>query len=229
MKPFLLSPVSLNKMLQMAGNSVETLLYLESALREKINASQAKEAFLPLMQNITDLIENATFQEKNLTQLDPWSGARGLTDKLHAAFNSTKLSEFQDFIATKLLDKIPAESMTLDCVVGDKADFLRAYSKGDGNPLEGEELEAMDRLFNAWLAQPENKMLMQDGVIYRGTDEGEVLQDTSEDTVKARANKIRELLKDPVRGFERYVELKKPGAQVRIVQHEAPQEEIAPS
>lgn len=224
MGSFILNPGSFAKILETAGPSVETLEYLASGLTERVEKSRAMAEFSDLIKEVKTLVDNAVFQESNLTKIDIWSGARGLADKLHAAFSGTELSAFQDFIASKLASKVPVEQVTLDCAIDDKAGFVRAYSS-NGKLLEGEALDAMDMLFNAYLAQPGNNMIMQDGVIYSGTNSGEVITDETDQAVKQRVSKIRDMLADPVKGFQRYLQDKKPGAHVTVIQHEAEQEE----
>lgn len=226
MDPFILHPESLTKILQMAGTQVETLEYLQSALQEKTKTSGTE--YSEVMNEITKLVDYAVSQEQKLNKLNSWSGARDMVDKLRAVFETNEFSTFQDFMAAKLASKVPVEQITLDCEISDQAEFLRAYSI-NGEVLEGDALEAMDILFNSWLAQPETKMIMNNGVIYSGTDKGEIARDTDASVVKARAERVKELLSDPVLGFESYVQKKKPGAQVQVIRHEVAREEQAPS
>lgn len=226
MEPFMLNPESLTKILQMAGNQVETLEYLKKGLVEKTRKSGTEYA--ELIGEVTKLVDYAVSQAKNLNKLDPWSGNRDLIDKMHAIFTTSEFSAFQNFMADKLASRVPVAPITLDCEINDEAEFLRAYSV-NGEVLQGEALEAMDILFNSWLAQPEIGMLMQNGVIHAGTEQGEIVKDVTSNAVKARADQVRELLSDPVRGFERYVQQKKTDAKIDVIQHQAVREEQAPS
>ena len=183
---------------------------------------------MDLTNEVKKLVENAEYQEQNLSKIDYWSGAAGVGKQLLDHYSTTQLSAFQEFMAAKLASKVPGEKVTMDCIISDEAEFKRAYSI-DGKVLEGDALEAMDTLFNAWLAQPGNEMIMQDGIIYSGTDQGEVAKDNSSNAVKERADKVRQLLSDPVKGFESYVQDKKQGAKIEIIRHEEAREEPVPS
>lgn len=224
MDTFTLNPESLAKILQLGGNQVETLTYLQSALTEKLKKTGAMSEFADLRDEVKKLVDNAVFQAQKLDNLDPWSGAAGLLDRLHAIFSTTDFSAFQEFMATKAAIKVPEGEITLDCMVSDKAEYIRAFSM-NGVVLEGETADAIDALFTGWLDQPENKMIMQDGVIYSKTDKDEIAQDKNEGIVKERADRIRELLNN--NSFEHYVQQKNPAINIVINQHVQP--EAAPT
>ncbi len=228
MSTFELRSESLAKILEIAGSREETLSYFQSSLNEKINAAEAQADFSDFMPELERLIDNAIYQEQRLSQLDPWSGSLSTLSQLHDIYKATEFSGFQDFMASKSANSVPVEQITLDCMIGDGAEFKRAYSI-NGQQLDGEALDAMDTLFNAWLAQPENNMIMKDGVIYAAADSGEIKPDQSAAVALARAEKIREMLRDNTHGFEHYVQQKKESARVNIVQHNAEKDEPMPS
>lgn len=223
---FMLNPESLTKILQLGSSQVETMTYLQSALTEKIKKSNTMSEFADLQSEVTKLVDNAIFQEQSLSNLDPWSGAAGLPDKLHAIYSMTEFSAFQDFMATRAAINVPEGVITLDCMVNDMAEYIRAFSM-NGVVLEGETADAIDALFTGWLDQPENKMIMQDGVIYSKTDNDEIAPDKNDSVVKARAEKIRGMLSNKENGFEQYVQQKKPGTKIAIIQHDPA--EVAPT
>lgn len=194
---FILNPDSLNKIVQLVGNQVKTLMYLQSSLNEKTGKA---EEFTDLRVAVNKLVENALFQVKRLVQLDPWSGAAGLVDKLRAYFSATEFGAFQEFIAATSARNIAAEEITLDYAVGKSSQFMRAYTS-EGNMLTGEALDAMDTLFNAWLAK--NNMISEGGVIYEGLNTGEIKK---VDGVNVRVNpeKLLALLNGD--GFQMYVQ-----------------------
>jgi hypothetical protein len=227
MAGFILNPESLNKILQVAGNRVETLEYLHSALAARLKKSDSMPEYADVLGEIKKMVENAVAQEDKLDKLDVWSGSSRLLDKLKEVFSASEFSAFQDFMATKMVNNVPIEQIILDCQISDEGEFIRAYSI-DGKVLEGDRLEAMDTLFNAWLAQAENNMIMQDGIIYSGTDKGEVIKDKSREETKARTDRIRTMLADTKTGFEHYVQQKKPQAQIEIRRHEQEVEKPTP-
>lgn len=193
---FVLSAESLHKILQLAGNQVETLDYLQAALAGKVG--KAAE-FAGLIQEVAKLVENAVFQEQEKEKLNPWSGAPKLTDLLGAYFSKTEFSAFQEFMAAKSVNAIEEASITLDYAVSQSAQFKRAYTR-DGQMLVGAELDAMDTLFNAWLAK--NNLISQGGSIYAGTSKGEIKQHNGQPVIADPHALIARLNEGE---FERYV------------------------
>ena len=109
--------------------------------------------------------------------------------------------------------------------MSDSAEFIRGYSNEDGKLLEDDELEAMDTLFNAWLA--ENKMISQGGVIYAGTAKGEIERDKKGHSIIAPAEKLRTLL-DKTDDFSRFVQKNNPAAEVKVRLHEYAEPKAGP-
>ena len=224
MGTFILNPESFSKILEVTGNAVESLTYLLSSLNDKVKKSRSTAEFSELLGEIQTIVDSAKHREDSLNSIDTWSGARGLTDKLHAFFNSTSWTEFQEYIVSKLVNKVPSDEITLDCIIGSQSEFLRAYSGSDGKSLEGEALNAMDNLFNAWLAL--HKMIMQDGFILAATAQGDVIKDAPGDAEK-RAIKLKELIFDPVEGIGRYLSENKSDSKLNIVLHDQEKTEEA--
>ena len=165
-----LSSESLHKIIQLAGNHVETLEYLQSSLYDKVKKSAE---YAGLMQEVAKLVENAVFQEQEKEKVNPWSGIPGLAGLLKAYYSTTEFSAFQEFMASKSGSNIQEEQIILDYALSRSAEFKRAYTS-EGDMLAGASLDAMDILFNAWLAK--NDLISQDGIIYVGTSKGEIKQ-----------------------------------------------------
>lgn len=210
---FILNAESLNKILQLAGNQVETLDYLQAALSEKIGKN---EEFAGLMEEVTRVVDSAKFQDAEKSKLNSWSGSEGLIDKIRAVFDKTEFGAFQEFMAITSANKIPEEKITLHCALSDKSEFIRAYYSDDDNPLSVDEHATMDTLFNTWLASSEHKMISKDGSIFAATEQGEV--DSGKDP-KVTAKTLNSLLNDKVLGFAAYLQKIKPGVQLTIQQH----------
>ncbi len=108
------------------------------------------------------------------------------------------------------------------------AEYKRAYSF-NGKMVEGEVLDALDTLFNAWIAQPTPTsrwgFISKDGVIYRGNETGEPVMESDAGAQKAVADELKELLSKTGEGsFQSYLQQKNPGIQIEIRLHDAPAE-----
>ena len=215
---FVLNPESLTKLLELVGNHVETLTYFDAALAVKISQSGMKNEFSDLMNETKKLIESATYREQEKNKLSPWSGEADLMTQLKSYYNQTEFEAFQNFLAGQSASMLPAEVITLDCALSRQSEFMRAYSS-EGTLLEGDALVAMDTLFNSWLAQPERQMISKDGVIYAGTDKGEIKLDSEGKPVAADYDKLNQMLGDESNEFARYVNKMNPSVNVVIRQH----------
>lgn len=196
---FVLNPESLNKILQLAGNQVETLKYMQLAIRDKMGKAVELADFIT---EINKLVANAAYQAREKSRADIWSGAPGLTEHLRNLFSQTEFSAFQEFMATSSVDNLDADQIIMDYALSRSAQFMRAYTC-DGNALTGEALDSMDTLFNAWLAK--NQMISEGGIIYEGTSAGEIKQ-VKGASVHVNPDKLDALLSG--NEFEQYVKEK---------------------
>jgi hypothetical protein len=98
--------------------------------------------------------------------------------------------------------KILGERVTdvkLDFALSDDSQLLRGYSS-NGEPLDESSVAAMDKLFNAMLA--EHQMISKGGTIYQGTKNGEIETDKNGELKKADPQEV----KAKIEGFEQYVQ-----------------------
>ncbi len=218
---FVLNPQSLERILQVAGNQVETLKYLEAALLKKTGKNVM---FAGLMAEVNKIVANATFHAQQKDLLDPWSGDPKLVELLHKHFATSEFEAFQEFMARTSAANVNADKITMDYAVSKSGQFLRAYSSED-NPLATEALASMDTLFNAYLAK--SNLISEGGVIYQGTPAGGIKQDNGS-PVHAMPEEVIALLSGNT--FADYVNEKAKSARqitISIRQNEYPEE--APS
>ncbi|WP_133128650.1 hypothetical protein [Legionella nagasakiensis] len=152
-------------------------------------------------------------EQQTKTSVDAWLGERQLST----------IQQFQFNLAAEAAHHISDKSITFDFAVSDAAELLRGYSS-NGQELDAETVEALDKLFNAWLV--ENNMMSKGGVIYEMDEKGNVKKDTAGNPVKADAEKLKELIQDTHRGFEAYVHNKNDDVMVSTRQHAYPEQKV---
>ncbi len=119
----------------------------------------------------------------------------------------------------KIVGDKPISKLALDFAVSNASQLLRGYSI-NGKSLGGDLVAAMDKLFNAWLA--DNNMLSKGGVIFEGTKDGQIKQDGQGNPVKADAENLREKIVNKEDGFEPYVQKHSKSTQITIQQQPYP-------
>ncbi len=224
---FVLNAESLNKILQLAGNQIDTLAYLQAALKEKAGNNPE---FVGLMQEVGKLVKHAEYQLQAKEKLNPWSlvvastvnDAPRLIGLLRAHLSESEFDAFQDFLADTSIrhiaeyiksGAIKEGQITLDYAISRSSQFMRAYSS-DGNMLEGEALDAMDTLFNRWLGK--NDMISEDGVIYMRTEDN--IRKKNGAPVIADPDKLIAMFNG--NGFEKFVQEKHPKVRITIRQND---------
>jgi hypothetical protein len=209
------TPDALNKAIEVACNQIETLKYFATNLHASLEKSGLLKKCEQLILEVEKLVANAQFREDN--KGNPWLGNMAqMPDS-----NETDFNLFQKFLATTSATELKEDKVILDCALSDSAEFLRAYSNEKGELLEDDELNAIDTLFNAWLA--ENNMISKGGVIYAGTAKGDILEDKKGNPVAVPAEKLRAML--DAGDFSQFVQKNNPAVQVNVRLHayEAPQ------
>lgn len=81
--------------------------------------------------------------------------------------------------------------------------------------VTGEVLNAMDTLFNAWLAQ--SNMVSKDGFIYQGTGDGNIKLDQQGNPMVVPAETLKKMLSGD--GFPAYVKKHNPGVELVMKEH----------
>ena len=134
---------------------------------------------------------------------DPWSGK----------MPSNAFQNFQQGLADIAAEVVSEKQVVFDYAVSDESELLRGYSSGD-DPLEDDAVNAMDILFNAWLAQ--NQMFSKGGIIYEGTP-------ATENPKRVNADTLRNKLGDSETGFGKFADHK--SIQLTSHAHEYPKSE----
>lgn len=130
---------------------------------------------------------------------------------------ANSFDKYHEDLAAKAAKIVGEKStnMTLDFALSNKSELLRGYTS-NGNLLDKKTESAMDKLFNAWLA--ENNMISKGGVIYEGTKDtaakDHIKQDNEGNPVRADAKLLREKINDG--SFEQYVQKKNKDAHITI-------------
>ena len=201
----------IKKAIEVCSNSFELMDYLLIRLTEKVKSvgllDDAHE-MLDKIREYRDVLSNREALRGDRSRA--WSGDpdSGLSD--FEILQRDLAQEAQELIGRSLEGELQQAF-----ALSDTAQFLRGYSE-DGLPLDAELLQACDNLFNAWLA--ENDMIIKSGQIYDSTEKGELIgndgkpldSEMSEDirqnkAKKADAQKIKQLLNDPNKGFIAYL------------------------
>lgn len=92
----------------------------------------------------------------------------------------------------------------VEVAVGNDGKILRAFIDGD-QPISDTNLqEALDKLFNAWLA--ENNIKTKGSVLYEATIDGKIRQKEGGGDMVADAKKVEALLRDANKGLQSYFE-----------------------
>lgn len=210
-KASLPSPESLNKAVEVASNQLETLQYLAANLYTSLEKSGLVKECAQLIDEVGKLVANAQFNADN--QVNAWLGN---VKKVLAANSISDFASFHNFLASMSASELKQQAVFLDCALSDSSEFIRGYSNETGDVLEGDELQAMDTLFNAWLA--ENDMLSKGGVIYQATAHGDIAQDKKGNALIVPAEKLRTLL-DKTTEFADFVQKNNKGVQVAVRVH----------
>ena len=104
--------------------------------------------------------------------------------------------------------------IVLGCAVSDNGEFIRGYSDQDGNPLNDDAQEAINMVFNAWLA--ENHLISNPPVICEGTPDGKIKEDKKGNPIVVQGEKLRTLLDDPKTGFSAFVQKRNPATNIEV-------------
>lgn len=202
---------------------VATTPEVAELLFERVSASfgNAVEA---AVQEVVAIVENHANNMRLMGNYgDTWSGKRP----------STPFENYQEDLAAKAAKALGETQVNVvfDYAISNASQFLRAYSS-NGNALPEDTVAAMDKLFNAWLA--ENNMISKGGVIYEATEDGQIKTDANGNPVRADAQALREKIRSNAGGFQQYLEKNHAPVKVDIQQQPYPEqptvrEEVGPS
>lgn len=208
------------------SNLIDMMNYTQEAIHNKLEKNpitqKNPDMYAEFNEEISRLSDFTAFLQEESNKLNPWEGSSDFPEKLSEFHDTSRIIGFDRFTAEVADSNFPTDTVQMDFQLGDDGSFLRAYSQVTQQnsedvltPMDSEELDSMDSWFNAWLAQMKPPMVMQDGVIYAGNEDGEVIKEASASVTKARVERIKELLSDPEHGFQSYLE-KERGQPVKI-------------
>lgn len=177
--------------MEICENSVEGAQYFasqaKSLFRQAPLSEDMRQAVLSKVEEFVKLVEWRLF-----SNTQPWSGA--FTE-------SSGFKNMQKGLAKEAASRLQNMlDLRLDVAISDNSELLRGPSSG-GEPMNP---DAMDTLFNAWLAQ--HDVICKGSVLYEATEDGEIKKDAGGDPVKADPEKIRQLISDRQEGFAHYME-----------------------
>ena len=206
-KANLLTAPSVNKALEVCGNQWETLKYLAKSLYTYLEKRGLLKEYDALMKEIEILVQNAEFQENN-------KGNAWLGDKTLLPVGKTDFSLFQQFLADTFAKQLQEQVIVFGCAVSDNGEFIRGISDPDGNPLDDDAQEAINMVFNAWLA--ESHLINNPPMICVGTADGKLQEDKKGNPVAVQGGKLRAMLDDPKSGFAAFVQERNPSTKVDV-------------
>jgi len=192
--------------------TAEAAEYFYRRFAEKLKATKMLESSKDVLEKVLEFVDNVRLCD---SRQNSWRGGSA-KDIL------TDFQNLQQKLAETSLQTVTQQvhdDLRLDIAVSDIAQLLRGYST-DGVPLEGDLLLALDRLFNAWLAN--NDMISKGSTIYVCDEHGEIKMDARGQPVKVQAERVRQLIDDQVEGFATYITAK--GMPTTVVQHEYPEQ-----
>ena len=84
--------------------------------------------------------------------------------------------------------------------------------------LDPKTIDALDKLFNAWLAL--NGIVSKGGALYKADTKGAILLNPQKQPIKVDPQLFKTLMDDPTQGFEAFVAKK--GIHIKTVQRDFP-------
>jgi hypothetical protein len=90
------------------------------------------------------------------------------------------------------------------------------------SPLDKETQDALDTLFNVWLA--EHGMMTKDGVIYAATKDGHIKQDKTGQWVRVNPDVLRRSIRSQQDGFAQYVQKHAPSIRITLRENPFPEQ-----
>ncbi|AHE65947.1 hypothetical protein [Legionella oakridgensis] len=204
------SALSLQKFMEVA-TTAEAAKYGFDQFKERLQEAGVYNSSSKILEEMARFVYYREQQTK--AAANPWSG-----EKL-----PTTIQQFQFNLATEAANQLSAKSITFDFAVSNASELLRGYSS-NGQELDAATVDALDKLFNAWLV--ENNMMSKGGVIYEMDEKGSIKKDSAGNPVKADADKLRELISNSAHGFEAYVHNKNAEVAISSRQHAYPEQKV---
>lgn len=194
--------------------------YFYSQFESKLGKAKMLESSQAILAKVAEFVANVCLCEDRHEQ-NYWAGK--LQDIL------TDFQNLQQKLAESSLETVVENisgNLKLDIAISNLTELLRGYST-DGEPISGDLLLALDRLFNAWMA--EKDMISKGSTIYECDANGEIKKDSQGEPIRVEAEQIRELITDPDEGFAEYLSDKGMPVDVELHQYPEQQPEIEPT
>lgn len=194
------------KAMQTAENTAKSAQYLRQQVHQVVKNSillNKKPESQALAQQVLKAVDEYTqFVEYKFSQDSQiWSGQK---PKPALTLIQSRIAE--DAIAA--LSKKNFPSIRFDFAISKEGHFVRGYASTESGapPLEEGTVDALDRLFNAWLAN-EHRVVTKDGYFYQNNPGG--------NQIKLTVEEVEALMADSAKEFKEY--LKQSGVQTELV------------
>lgn len=202
---------SIYKCMEVA-TTAEAATYFHKQFEQKLSDSGLKEQSASLLTDVKKFVD--------LIALSSFSGEKAWSGQIQI---ESRFQRYQEHLAKEAVSQVEVDDITFDYAISDESEFIRGYSS-NGQPLETDKNNAMDKLFNAWLV--DNNMLCKSGVVYEATDKGEIKQDNHNQPVKADAKQLKTLIQDSNKGFEKYLQKKNDALDLTLREQTYPTKQV---
>ncbi len=213
--PNLQSMQKIAELVKFKANQDEALNYWGKAIDTKF----AKSKQPPPQSLLSQIKQSQELASVNLqANQTAWSGN-------FAATNETlNLQHFMAEQAVNVIgnEEILAENIKHDIAINEECSYVRAFTTGDNVKVSERSEEALDRLFNDWLAA--NHYASLDSQIVELDNNGEIERDDNYHPIPADKEDVERRLTDPNHGFSSYMEKK--GLNLDVYTWEYPREEL---
>ncbi len=212
--------LSISKAIELCGNHINSLRYLQDALKESITQLCTQESNQAAMAAVEESLATALFVEDKVTSLLSKLHDGSITE---AEINMLKPGYFnyQDSLVEKQLqsldpssrDKLNNVMMVYD--INHRSEFVRGYMSHD-LPLDPTAendkkiIDVMDQSFHSWLVS--HQLASQQGVIYK-TDK---VDNQGFYVNKADPQMVSSLLRDPLHGLEATIKKQDPSITMQV-------------
>lgn len=196
------------------ATSSEAALYLLKQFEKRLQSLKMErdEKCAKMLARVAEFSRDISFTCDN--REDPWQGGEVLTDFQNLQHNlSTGAAQL-------LKEKLPDAPLSIAFAINEVTNFVRGFSAA-GKDLPPQLIQAMDKLCNAYFA--ENNLLSQGGAIYEATDMGVILRDKEGNPVRAKADKVKQLIKEGLADY-----LSKKGLEAKVEQQAFPKPATPP-
>ena len=186
--------------------------YFYNQFEQKLSDSGLKESSSAILTEVEKFAD--------LMSLSSASGDQAWSGQIQVA---SRFQRYQEHLAKEAVRQVDVHEITFDYAISDESEFIRGYSSDD-QPLDTNQLNAMDNIFNAWLV--ENNMLCKNGVVYEATEQGEIKHDDRNQPVKADSERLNNLIQDGSKGFGQYLQKKNDSIDLTIREQAYPTQQV---